>query len=137
MRSWKNSEGRQLDPFEKTMASFLNGRGWLVVDGSKYQKDLQILKEYQQCWSHVSPTETLSQVLMKNDFNYFYCFTINCSQPSLLAAIYQIVLLQIDEVTINMVCHDFLKRTQTDFYLTINRRQTVVIYVFINNYSLH
>ena len=60
MRSWKNSEGRQLDPFEKTMASFLNGRGWLAVDGSKYQKDLQILKEYQQCWSHVSLTETLS-----------------------------------------------------------------------------
>ena len=49
-----------MDPFEKTMASFLSGRGWLVVDGSKYQKDLRILKEYQQCWSHVSPTETLS-----------------------------------------------------------------------------
>ena len=57
------TERRQLDPFEKTMASFLSGRGWLVVDGSKYQKDLRILKEYQQCWSHVSPTETLSQVI--------------------------------------------------------------------------
>ena len=38
------TERRQLDPFEKTMASFLSGRGWLVVDVSKYQKDCKFEK---------------------------------------------------------------------------------------------
>ena len=33
-----------MDPFEKTMASFLSGRGWLVVDVSKYQKDCKFEK---------------------------------------------------------------------------------------------
>ena len=53
------AESRQFDPFEKTMGSILSGRGWVIVHGSKYRRDMQILKEYKQCWSHVSPNETL------------------------------------------------------------------------------
>ena len=53
------AESRQFDPFEKTMGSILSRRGWVIVDGSKYRRDMQILKENKQCWSHVSPNETL------------------------------------------------------------------------------
>ena len=45
------------------MANFFNMRGWLVVDAPKYNKDMQLLKDYKSGWDHVSPTETLSQVL--------------------------------------------------------------------------
>ena len=61
------AERRQFDPFEKTMGSILSGRGWVIVDGSKYRRDMQILKEHRLCWSHVSPNETLTDVLSMLD----------------------------------------------------------------------
>ena len=61
------AETRQLDPLEKTMGSFLSGRGWVIVDGSKYRRDMQILKEHRLGWSHVSPNETLTDVLSIRD----------------------------------------------------------------------
>ena len=57
------AESRQLDPLEKTMGSFLSGRGWVIVDVSKYRRDMQILKEHQLCWRHVSANNTLTDVL--------------------------------------------------------------------------
>ena len=61
------AERRQFDPFEKTMGSILRGRGWVIVDGSKYRRDMQILKEHRLGWSHVSPNETLTDVLSMLD----------------------------------------------------------------------
>ena len=57
------AESREFDPFEKTLGSILSGRGWVIVDGSKYRRDMEILKEHRLCWSQISPTETLSEVL--------------------------------------------------------------------------
>ena len=61
------AERRQFDPFEKTMGSILRGRGWVIVDGSKYRRDMQILKEHRLGWSQISPNETLTDVLAVRD----------------------------------------------------------------------
>ena len=60
---------RVLDTNERMMANFFNMRGWLVVDAQKYNKDMQLLKDYKSGWDHVSPTATPSQVLVTSSTN--------------------------------------------------------------------
>ena len=55
---------RILDTNESLMANFFNMRGWLVVDAQKYNKDMQLLKDYKTGWADISPTATPSQVLV-------------------------------------------------------------------------
>ena len=60
---------RILDTNESLMANFFNMRGWLVVDAPKYNKDMQLLKDYKSGWAHISPTATPSQVLVDSISN--------------------------------------------------------------------